>query len=211
MRAGRIGITHVRNERQPPFLKQLLQLDHLRMQAEVIVELEHLLGGNADPRTHLVIVIVGVGNERVESVISAGQLQDHEDVVVLQSLERRRRLGMGRAGQRDAGFVQERRDSGGESGEAGQTGEFAAVDFQRHPLLLFMGTASGRPCYSIWYSGDARISRAARATRSPGATDRHASTMASRVAARTLVTTSGWSSASASFSGSCGGPWEKIW
>ena len=88
VRAGRIGVADVRHERQPPVLKQLLQLDHLRMQAEVIVELEHLLGRDADPRTQLVIVIVGVRNQRVEAVVAASQLQDDQDVVVLEPRQR---------------------------------------------------------------------------------------------------------------------------
>ena len=61
------------------------------MQAGALVELEHLVARDADPRPQRVVLAVGVRHDRVQAVVAALELDEDEQVAVAGRVPRRRR------------------------------------------------------------------------------------------------------------------------
>ena len=60
---------------------QGLDLGQRRVKAEVVVNRQHLVGGDAHGRPVVVVTAVSVGNDGVQVVVAAGELDDDEDWV----------------------------------------------------------------------------------------------------------------------------------
>jgi hypothetical protein len=45
------------------------------VQTDGVIEAEHLLGTNPEPGAGAVVVIVGEGNDGIESIVAAGELE----------------------------------------------------------------------------------------------------------------------------------------
>ena len=60
---------------------QSLDLRQRRIEAELVVDVQHLVGGYAHRGPVVMVASVGVGNDRVHVVIAAGELDDDEDGV----------------------------------------------------------------------------------------------------------------------------------
>src|SRR6266446_6097340 len=52
------------------------------MKAKRVVNLQNLFGADAKARTRAGIVIVGIGNQRIQAVVSARHLEDDQDRAV---------------------------------------------------------------------------------------------------------------------------------
>ena len=188
--SGRGSGSRRRHDRQAAVLEQLVQFDHLGMQADAVVQPQHLLGVDAQTRANLEIGVVGVGDQGVKAVVAAGQLDDDQDAVVFQARQRLRLIGQGHAG-----LVQERRDGRRQGREAGQASELSAVGEMGHEegpfsagqVSSLRGKRQAGSCYvgAVFHlvlgGGQDQPRRQGRAFR--GGTDRQASTRASRVAA----------------------------
>src|SRR4029077_4862794 len=79
MRAIRVRITDTLHDRDVPFVVQRFQAGQSRIERDVIVDLEDLIGGQSKSRAGNMVSIVGVRNYRVESIVSAGHLQNDEN------------------------------------------------------------------------------------------------------------------------------------
>src|ERR1700719_1456637 len=64
-------------------LVEALKARHGVLEAEMIVELAQACRLDADPRSCAVIGVIPVGHNGVETVIAAGQLDHHQDTVLL--------------------------------------------------------------------------------------------------------------------------------
>src|SRR5580704_18708069 len=80
MRERRIVITAAVHNGEIAVLVKLLEPGHTAAEAEVVVNFENLLRGDAELGTKLVIGVVAVGNQSVETVIAAGKFQHHQDL-----------------------------------------------------------------------------------------------------------------------------------
>jgi hypothetical protein len=104
-----IGIAHALQERDVAFLIEFIQAGERRVPADAIVQLQHGLRIDADRRPRFVIRIVRVRNHRVEPVIAAIELHDHQDVVRIDArAERGRTLRVCRAHERERHRAAER-------------------------------------------------------------------------------------------------------
>ena len=63
-------------------VEEPLHLVHPRVEAAVVVELEHFLLAKRERRPRLVVEVVTIGGDRVESVVAAGQFDDDEDGIL---------------------------------------------------------------------------------------------------------------------------------
>lgn len=77
MRTVGIRVPDSLDDGQLPFVIQFLESRHLRVQAQRVVDLEHVGFGNANPGTGLVVLGVAVRDHRVEPVVASRHL--HED------------------------------------------------------------------------------------------------------------------------------------
>ena len=50
-----------------------------RVQADLIVQLQDLVGSDANPRPRLVVIIISVRHHRVESIVAPGHLKYHKN------------------------------------------------------------------------------------------------------------------------------------
>jgi hypothetical protein len=104
------------DDRHPPVLEQPFEADHRGVEAEVIVDLEDLAIRNTEMRPGAVVRGVPVGNDGVQAVVAARQLEHDEnsfraffDARALQRLGRqggRRAAEEHRKGRADANAVQ---------------------------------------------------------------------------------------------------------
>ena len=94
VREVRAGVADAVDDGELLAVPQRLQCAELRMQAEVVVQRHHLAGGHHQRRPELRIGRVAIRHERVQPVVAAGELDDHQRL--------RRRLGCGGIGLRRA-------------------------------------------------------------------------------------------------------------
>ena len=86
MGAVGVGIADVLDDREVAVVEQGFQLEGaLGVEAEILVDFEDLLGGNGEPGPSLVIGVVAVRYEGVESIVAAGELDDHQHAVIVQA------------------------------------------------------------------------------------------------------------------------------
>ena len=81
--AVRIRIADALHDAEVAFLEQGAEERHGRVQADMVVEPDDFLFLLRETRTGFMIGIVAEGDERVESVVPAGELEHDEDSVVL--------------------------------------------------------------------------------------------------------------------------------
>src|SRR5689334_20857863 len=81
MRSVRVRIADALNNRQVLILVQLLEAGHLRMQAELIVQLQDLIIRNAKHNPVSAVTIVAERYNRIQTVVAAAQLYDDENLV----------------------------------------------------------------------------------------------------------------------------------
>ena len=78
VRSVRIRITHGVYHRKAPVLVQLVSAAHRWMKPELLVEPEHIAFGHTQCRPTLRVAIVGVGDDHVQAVVAAFELNDDE-------------------------------------------------------------------------------------------------------------------------------------
>ena len=78
-----IRIADALDDAEVAFFEQGAEEGHRAVQADVVAEFDDVLFLFPDARAGLVIGVVGIGDERVQSVVSTGELEDDEDGVVL--------------------------------------------------------------------------------------------------------------------------------
>ncbi|MFO0926247.1 MAG: hypothetical protein U0736_04300 [Gemmataceae bacterium] len=98
VRVGR-RVAHPLHHRQQPVAVQPVKRRHARMEAEAVLQLQHLAGAQPQRRPAAGIGVVLVRHHRVQPVVAAGQLNDDEDGVAA-AVGRRGGLG---ARRRNAG------------------------------------------------------------------------------------------------------------
>ena len=79
MRAVRVRITDTLHDRDMSFVVKGFQTGQSWIERDMIVDLEDLIGGQSKSRACNMVSIVGVRNYRVESIVSAGHLQNDEN------------------------------------------------------------------------------------------------------------------------------------
>ena len=99
MRLIGIWIADALHDAQRLILQQLGQTVQRRMQADLIVDLPELIGGQLERRPELGILRIGKWHDGVQAVVSAGEL-DHDQDRVLGTLLVGERRCQGRPGQK---------------------------------------------------------------------------------------------------------------
>ena len=93
----RVGIANAVNGGEEAFIEEFLPAREVGMQTQLLVDLDDFLLRNASRLfAVLVIFLVAVGNERVQRIVAAIELQNHEDALVRFGLW----SGQGRADQK---------------------------------------------------------------------------------------------------------------
>ena len=64
-------------------MKQAVQLHHLGVEAEPVVDFQDGFRGDRDPGSCAVVPIVRIGNQRIQAVVPAAELDDDEHVLIL--------------------------------------------------------------------------------------------------------------------------------
>ena len=82
MRERRVLVAAAVHDGQLAVLIEALESGHAAAEAEMVVDRADLLLGDAEMRAVLVIRVVAVGNQRVESVVAAGQFQHDENLAI---------------------------------------------------------------------------------------------------------------------------------
>jgi hypothetical protein len=77
-----VGITDPLDDGQLAALQQLVEAAQGRVQAQLVVDTDHLLPGETEGRAGLVIQVVGVGDDGVQTVVAAIHLDDNQDGVL---------------------------------------------------------------------------------------------------------------------------------
>ena len=78
----------------------MFESGHAAAETEVVVDGPELLLGDADMRAVLIVRVVAVGNQCVESIVAAGQFEDDQDLSVVLSLSRERGVRLGEQRER---------------------------------------------------------------------------------------------------------------
>src|SRR5262245_10183827 len=81
VREARMVVAAAMNDRDRPVLAQPVEPDHRLMEPESISPLDRVALPNADRRPGAVIGGVAVGNDGIESIVAARQLDDDEDAL----------------------------------------------------------------------------------------------------------------------------------
>ena len=81
------------DDRQRALVIERLQARELRVQADVIVDLQHRVALEGKAGTRGVVGVVRPWNDGIEAVIAAGELHDNEDALVGIALIRGDRTG----------------------------------------------------------------------------------------------------------------------
>ena len=76
-----VGIAHPLDHAQPPLLEHLHESRHAGVEAKERVDLEHLASLEPKRVAAAAVHVVGVGNHRVQPVITPGQFQHDKDTV----------------------------------------------------------------------------------------------------------------------------------
>ncbi len=79
MRAVRVWIADALHDRQVAGLPEPVQILECRVQAHVVIQLENLAGLDPERWPALVVHIVGVRDDGVQSVIAAAELEHDQD------------------------------------------------------------------------------------------------------------------------------------
>ena len=82
MRALRVRVADALHDRQLPLLPHRPEASHRGVQPDVVVQANDVVPGLAERGPSLVVQVVGIGDDGVEAVIAAGQLQHDQDVVL---------------------------------------------------------------------------------------------------------------------------------
>src|SRR5436309_502309 len=129
---GTIGIrvTDTLDSTEMAFVVKRFEAGQFGMESDRIVEFENFFGADAKARASARVVIVGVWNQRIETVVAAGHLQDDENRAVaasgdLGSFVRGVRL------QRRKGVREERGDGPRDGGAECSIAEEFAARFER--------------------------------------------------------------------------------
>jgi len=113
-----VGIADALDDGGVAIIVEFLEGGEVGVQADVAVDLEDILGIVAESGAGAVVMVIGVGNDGVEAIIAAGELDDDEDGGVFAGGT----LGafdVERIGEGHHRLVEERGD-GGRGGEDGQ-------------------------------------------------------------------------------------------
>ena len=101
MRSARVRVADALDDGQLVLVVQRLERLQVGVEADLIVQVEHLVGGDPDLGSKLVIQPVAVGDDGVQAVVAAAEL-DH-DQGALARAHRRRRCGTRGLGHRCSG------------------------------------------------------------------------------------------------------------
>ena len=91
MRTVRFRISDSLHDRQLAVLKQFVQRRERRMKTDRVVELQHLLGRDAERRPIFVVQVVGKRDQRVKPVIASAKFHDDQHMIVGRIVRRGRR------------------------------------------------------------------------------------------------------------------------
>ena len=78
MRVVRLGIADAVDDRHLALVPERLDRGHAGVEAVVIVDGQDLILGDTDRRTLVVVERVAVGDDRVQGIVAAGELQHHQ-------------------------------------------------------------------------------------------------------------------------------------
>src|SRR4051812_37202917 len=79
MRAIGIWITNALNNGKLARVVKLLEAGKTRMQSDLVINPQHVLGRNVDARTGFVVMVAGVRHQSVDAIVSAGHLEDDKN------------------------------------------------------------------------------------------------------------------------------------
>ena len=132
VRERRLRIARAVHDGELAVLPQALHAEHARVEAEVVVELQEFVFFDGDTRAQLVIGVVGVGHDGVQSIVTARHFKHHQDALVGRAVGGQRLLKNARhgAGHQSA------------TAEGGKTGEELAT--VHHDVLAQPNWYSGR-------------------------------------------------------------------
>src|SRR6185295_7106 len=96
----RVFVTAAVDDGQLPVFVQPFEACHASAETEVVVDGAHFLLRNAEVRAMFVIRVVAVGDQRIEAVVAAGQLQYDQNLPVDLALSGQRRARLREQRQR---------------------------------------------------------------------------------------------------------------
>ena len=82
MRPVGIGVADALHDGKLAVLQQLVEALHGGVQANLVIDLQHLALGEVQGGPILVVKIVGVRDDGVEPIVAAGHLEDHENIIL---------------------------------------------------------------------------------------------------------------------------------
>src|SRR5580765_3684539 len=83
MRAVGVRVADALDNCQMAGIVKLFEAAHARMESDVIIHFQDLLFSQTNPGPGAMIVIVGVGNDRVKAVVAAGHLEDDQNAGIM--------------------------------------------------------------------------------------------------------------------------------
>ena len=78
-----VGIAHAADHGEMTGIVEILKASQVWVETERIVQRQHLVRGNPNGGTGLVIEIIGVGHDSIKAVIAARELNQHENGAIL--------------------------------------------------------------------------------------------------------------------------------
>jgi hypothetical protein len=83
VRAAWFGITDSLNDRHFPLIIERLERSHSGVKPDILIEGQYLVFGNPDIRPVVEVQRVAIWDDRIQSVVAPGQLEDNQNGVLL--------------------------------------------------------------------------------------------------------------------------------
>ncbi len=82
MRLVGIRIADALHDREPPIVKQVGRVAHRGIETDRVAKPPHTVFGHGELGSHAIVGLVGIGDDHVEPIVTAGELNHDENPVV---------------------------------------------------------------------------------------------------------------------------------
>ncbi len=93
MRVIWIGVSDALNDRNHPLVVERFERTHLRVEADMRIDCQDVVAGDRQPRSQLIVAIVAMRHDAVQTVVTAVQVDQNKASVLAARESRQRRLG----------------------------------------------------------------------------------------------------------------------